>query len=38
MKNETIARKLKISILRFNPRDPESRPRMVTYELDEAET
>src|ERR1700752_407419 len=37
MKNETIARKLKISILRFNPRDPESRPRMVTYELDEAE-
>src|SRR6201988_371576 len=37
MKNETIARKLKISILRFNPRDPQSEPRMVTYELDEAE-
>jgi fumarate reductase iron-sulfur subunit len=37
MKNESTSRRLKISILRFNPRDPESRPRMVTYELDEAE-
>ena len=37
MENKPVNRKLKISILRFNPRDPESRPRMVTYELDEAE-
>src|SRR6202008_1597697 len=37
MKPESAARKLKISILRFNPRDPQSEPRMVTYELDEAE-
>ena len=37
MKNEATTRKLKISILRFNPREPKSVPRMVTYELDEAE-
>ena len=37
MKNEATNRKLKISILRFNPREPESVPRMETYELDEAE-
>ena len=37
MKNEATNRKLKISILRFNPREPKSVPRMVTYELDEAE-
>ena len=38
MKNEAATpRKLKISILRFNPREPKSVPRMVTYELDEAE-
>src|SRR2546427_637513 len=37
MKNERANRKLKISILRFNPREPGSVPRMVTYELDEAE-
>jgi len=37
MSTETGPRKLKISILRFNPRDPQSEPRMVTYELDEAE-
>src|SRR5215204_2449385 len=37
MKTEAVTRKLKISILRFNPREPESVPRMVTYELDEAE-
>ena len=37
MKNEPVNRKLKISILRFNPREPGSQPRMVTYELDEAE-
>ena len=37
MKNESTSRKLKISILRFNPREPKSVPRMVTYELDEAE-
>src|SRR5215204_5707759 len=37
MKTEAVTRKLKISILRFNPQEPESVPRMVTYELDEAE-
>ena len=37
MPNEPANRKLKISILRFNPQDPESVPRMVTYELEEAE-
>src|SRR5262245_63289255 len=37
MKNETAPRKLKISILRFNPQDKESVPRMQTYEIDEAE-
>ena len=37
MKNEATNRKLKISILRFNPREPGNEPRMVTYELDEAE-
>ena len=37
MSTENGRRKLKISILRYNPRDPESRPRMVTYELEEAE-
>ena len=37
MTNEPVTRKLKISILRFNPQEQESVPRMVTYELDEAE-
>ncbi|HEY7164297.1 MAG TPA: fumarate reductase iron-sulfur subunit [Candidatus Binatia bacterium] len=37
MKTESVPRKLKISILRYNPRDPQSQPRMVTYDLDEAE-
>jgi succinate dehydrogenase/fumarate reductase-like Fe-S protein len=37
MNNEPMARKLKISILRFNPQERESVPRMVTYEIDEAE-
>ena len=37
MHNEPTTRKLKISILRFNPQEPGSVPRMVTYELDEAE-
>ena len=37
MKNEATKRKLKISILRYNPREPGNEPRMVTYELDEAE-
>ena len=37
MPNEAGPRRLKISILRYNPRDPQSEPRMVTYELDEAE-
>ena len=37
MNNEPTPRKLKISILRFNPQERGSVPRMVTYELDEAE-
>ena len=37
MHNEPATRKLKISILRFNPQERGSVPRMVTYELDEAE-
>ena len=37
MHNEPAPRKLKISILRFNPQERESVPRMVTYELEEAE-
>jgi fumarate reductase iron-sulfur subunit len=37
MKNEATNRKLKISILRFNPHEPGSVPRMQTYEIDEAE-
>jgi succinate dehydrogenase iron-sulfur subunit len=35
--HEPAPRKLKISILRFNPQERESVPRMVTYELEEAE-
>ena len=34
MKNEPVTRKLKISILRFNPQEPESVPRMQTYEIE----
>jgi len=37
MKTETANRKLKISILSFNPQEPGSVPRMQTYEIDEAE-
>jgi fumarate reductase iron-sulfur subunit len=37
MQNASATRKLKISILRFNPQEPASVPRMVTYELDETE-
>jgi fumarate reductase iron-sulfur subunit len=37
MNNEPATRKLKISILRFNPQEQGSVPRMVPYELDEAE-
>jgi fumarate reductase iron-sulfur subunit len=37
MKNETANRKLKISILRFNPQEPGSVPRMQTYDIEEAE-
>jgi fumarate reductase iron-sulfur subunit len=37
MKTETAPRKLKISILRFNPQKPGSLPRMQTYEIEEAE-
>ena len=37
MPNQAANRTLKISILRFNPHEPGSQPRMVTYELEEAE-
>src|ERR1051325_1349905 len=37
MQNEYNPRRLKISILRYNPRQAGSVPGMVTYELDEAE-
>ena len=37
MKNEATNRKLKISILRYNPQEQGSVPRMQTYEIDEAE-
>jgi fumarate reductase iron-sulfur subunit len=37
MNSDARPRRLKISILRFNPREPGSVPRMVPYELDEAE-
>jgi fumarate reductase iron-sulfur subunit len=37
MTNGTAARRLEISILRYNPREPGSEPRIVTYELTEAE-
>ena len=36
MKNEPKPRQLKISILRFNPQEPGSVPRMQTYEIEEA--
>ncbi len=35
--NEVKHRKLKISVLRYNPQDPESVPHMQTYELEEAD-
>ena len=37
MKNEPVKRQLKISVLRFNPQEPESVPHMQTYEIEEAE-
>ena len=37
MKNETARRMLKFNILRFNPQEPGSVPRMQSYELEEAE-
>jgi fumarate reductase iron-sulfur subunit len=37
MKNEPMNRTLKVSVLRFNPQDPESVPHMQTYEIEEAE-
>src|SRR6266540_4369253 len=37
MKNEPVKRQLKISVLRFNPQEPGSVPRMQTYEIEEAE-
>ncbi len=35
--NEVKHRKLKISVLRYNPQDPESVPHIQTYELEEAD-
>ena len=37
MPTEFVNRTLKISVLRFNPQDPESVPHMQTYEIEEAE-
>ena len=37
MENKTVTRKLNISVLRFNPHEPGSVPRMQTYEIEEAE-
>ena len=37
MKDNPNSRRLKISVLRFNPREAGSVPRMQTYEIDEAE-
>lgn len=37
MKTESMSRRLKISVLRYNPREPGNAPRMITYEVDEAE-
>jgi fumarate reductase iron-sulfur subunit len=37
MKNETARRMLKFNILRFNPQEPGSVPRMQSYEIEEAE-
>ena len=34
---ETKHRLLKISILRYNPQDPDSVPHMQTYELEEGD-
>jgi len=31
-----VARRLKINVLRYNPQDPESRPHLQTFEVDEA--
>ena len=31
-----VARRLKISVLRYDPQDPESRPHLQTFEVDEA--
>jgi fumarate reductase iron-sulfur subunit len=33
---ESTPRRLKITILRYNPQDPESRPHLQTFEVDEA--
>jgi fumarate reductase iron-sulfur subunit len=33
---ESTPRRLKITILRYNPQDPQSRPHLQTFELDEA--
>ena len=35
---ETKHRLLKISILRYNPQDPDSVPHMQTYELEEGDS
>ena len=36
MENKVVARKLKISVLRFNPQERGSVPRMQTYEMEAA--
>src|ERR1044072_3443643 len=37
MKNDSAKRQLKISVLRYNPQDEKSVPRMQTYQIEEAE-
>ena len=37
MKNKPVKRQLKISVLRYNPQEPESEPHMQTYEIEEAD-
>src|SRR5262249_61045907 len=38
MENETKPRKLTINILRYNPQEPGSVPRMQPYEIEEADS
>ena len=37
MNRQTENRQLQINVLRFNPQDPDSLPRMQTYEIEEAD-